>query len=68
LQCSIKEASFNSTFRSQQGNEWKQDSGCTNLRIKRSVNIRAQYTFSITSNYSYLEPMDLVTITVPDLG
>lgn len=39
-----------------------------NLRVKRSVNVRAQYTFSITSNYSYLEPMDLVTITVPELG
>ena len=39
-----------------------------NLRVKRSVNIRAQYTFSITSRYSYLEPMDLVTITVPELG
>jgi hypothetical protein len=39
-----------------------------NLRVKRSVNIRAQYTFSITHNYSYLEPMDLVTITVPELG
>jgi hypothetical protein len=39
-----------------------------NLRVKRSVNIRAQYTFSITSRYSYLEPMDLITITVPELG
>jgi Putative phage tail protein len=39
-----------------------------NLRVKRSVNIRAQYTFSVKSNYSYLEPMDLVTITVPELG
>lgn len=39
-----------------------------NLRVKRSVNIRAQYTFSIGSGFSYLEPMDLVTITVPELG
>ena len=39
-----------------------------NLRVKRAVNIRAQYTFSLKSNYPYLEPMDLVTITVPELG
>lgn len=39
-----------------------------NLRVKRNVNIRAQYTFSLSSRYSYLEPMDLITITVPELG
>lgn len=40
-----------------------------NLRVKRSVNIRANpYTFNIKSKYSCLEPMDLITITVPELG
>src|SRR3954470_3094841 len=39
-----------------------------NMRVKRSVNIRASYTFTIKHNYSYLEPMDLVTITINELG
>lgn len=39
-----------------------------NLRVKRSVNIRANYTFSLKSNYAHLEPMDLVTLTVPEFG
>lgn len=39
-----------------------------NLRLKRSVNIRASYTFRVKHNYSFLEPMDLVTITVSELG
>ncbi len=39
-----------------------------NLRVKRSTNIRAQYTISIKSNYCYLEPMDLVTLTVTEFG
>jgi hypothetical protein len=39
-----------------------------NLRVKRSVNIRAQYTFSLPSTYTYVEPMDLLTLTVPELG
>lgn len=39
-----------------------------NLRVKRLVNIRATYTFNLKSNFTFLEPMDLVTITVPELG
>lgn len=34
-----------------------------NLRVKRGVNIRNQYVFTVPFYYSYLEPMDIVTIT-----
>jgi hypothetical protein len=39
-----------------------------NLRVKRSVYIRNQYHFRLPVTYAYLEPMDLVTITDPNLG
>ncbi len=34
-----------------------------NLRLKHGTYIRNRYEFSLPFNYSYLEPMDLVTIT-----
>jgi hypothetical protein len=39
-----------------------------NLLRKRSVEIRATYTFSLGWQFNLLEPMDLVTLTVPELG
>jgi hypothetical protein len=39
-----------------------------NLRVKRSVNIRGNSTVKLKSKFSFLEPMDLVTLTVPELG
>ena len=38
-----------------------------NMRVKRSVNIRNTYTFTLPFTYSYLEPMDLVTISTTSL-
>jgi len=37
------------------------------MRVKRSVNIRNTYTFSVPYNYSYLEPMDIINITTSSL-
>ena len=34
-----------------------------NMRLKRSVNTRNTYTFTLPFTYSYLEPMDIVTIS-----
>ena len=34
-----------------------------NLRVKRGVNVRNTYTFTLPFSYSYLEPMDIVPIT-----
>jgi hypothetical protein len=34
-----------------------------NMRLKRSVNIRNTYTFTLPYTYSYLEPMDIVPIS-----
>lgn len=34
-----------------------------NMRLKRSVNTRNTYTFTLPFTYSYLEPMDIVPIT-----
>src|SRR5579862_9096526 len=34
-----------------------------NMRVKRSVNIRNQYVFSLPFCYSYLEPMDIIEIS-----
>lgn len=34
-----------------------------NMRVKRMTNIRNTYTFTLPFSYSYLEPMDIVTIT-----
>jgi hypothetical protein len=39
-----------------------------NLLRKRSVEIRATYTFSLGWQFNLLEPMDLVTLTIPELG
>ncbi len=39
-----------------------------NLLRKRAVEIRATYTFKLGWQFNLLEPMDLVTITVPELG
>ena len=39
-----------------------------NLRLKRSVYIRNTYEFALDYTKSYLEPGDLVTITVPDIS
>src|SRR6185312_7077212 len=39
-----------------------------NLLRKRSVEIRATYTLKLGWQFNLLEPMDLVTITVPELG
>jgi hypothetical protein len=42
---------------------------CGNLRVKRSVNNRAGYTFGVKSKYAAMvEPMKLVTITCAELG
>jgi hypothetical protein len=38
-----------------------------NMRVKRGVNIRNTYVFTLPFNYSYLEPMDLVTITTSSI-
>ena len=37
------------------------------MRVKRSVNIRNTYTFTVPFTYSYLEPMDIVNITTSSL-
>jgi hypothetical protein len=34
-----------------------------NMRLKRAVNTRNTYTFTLPYSYSYLEPMDIVTIS-----
>lgn len=39
-----------------------------NLLKKRSVEIRATYTFTVGWQFNALEPMDLVTLTIPELG
>jgi hypothetical protein len=39
-----------------------------NLLRKRSVEIRATYTFTLGWQFNLLEPMDLLTLTVPELG
>jgi hypothetical protein len=39
-----------------------------NLLRKRQVEIRATYTLKLGWQFNLLEPMDLVTITVPELG
>lgn len=39
-----------------------------NLLRKRSVEIRATYTFSLGWQFNLLEPMDMVTLTIPELG
>jgi hypothetical protein len=39
-----------------------------NLLRNRSVEIRATYTFSLGWQFNLLEPMDLVTLTIPELG
>jgi len=39
-----------------------------NLLRKRQVEIRATYTVKLGWQFNLLEPMDLVTITVPELG
>lgn len=39
-----------------------------NLLRKRAVEIRATYTLKLGWQFNLLEPMDLVTITVPELG
>ena len=39
-----------------------------NLLRKRSVEIRATYSFSLGWQFNLLEPMDLVTLTIPELG
>lgn len=39
-----------------------------NLLRKRSVEIRATYTFTLGWQFNLLEPMDLVTLTIPELG
>lgn len=39
-----------------------------NLIRKRNVEIRATYTFSLGWQFNLLEPMDLVTLTIPELG
>lgn len=35
---------------------------------KRSIEIRATYTFSLGWQFNLLEPMDLVTLTIPEVG
>lgn len=40
----------------------------SNLLRKRSVEIRATYKLKLGWQFNLLEPMDLVTITVPELG
>jgi hypothetical protein len=37
------------------------------MRVKRSVNIRNTYTFSVPYTYSYLEPLDIINITTSSL-
>ena len=39
-----------------------------NLLRKRSVEIRATYTFTLGWQFNLLESMDLVTLTIPELG
>ncbi len=39
-----------------------------NLLRKRNVEIRATYTFTLGWQFNLLEPMDLVTLTIPELG
>lgn len=39
-----------------------------NLLRKRQVEVRATYTLNLGWQFNLLEPMDLVTITVPELG
>lgn len=39
-----------------------------NLLRKRSVEIRTTYTFTLGWQFNLLEPMDLVTLTIPELG
>ncbi len=39
-----------------------------NLLRKRSVEIRATYTFNLGWQFNLLEPMDLLTLTIPELG
>lgn len=39
-----------------------------NLRVKRNVTVRNQYTFTVPIRYEYVEPMDLVAITDTRLG
>lgn len=39
-----------------------------NLQRKREVEIRATYTLKLGWQFNLLEPMDLVTITIPELG
>jgi hypothetical protein len=39
-----------------------------NLLRKRAVEIRATYTFTLGWQFNLLEPMDLVTLTIPELG
>jgi hypothetical protein len=39
-----------------------------NLIRKRNVEIRATYTFTLGWQFNLLEPMDLVTLTIPELG
>lgn len=39
-----------------------------NFLRKREVEIRATYTFTLGWQFNLLEPMDLVTLTVPELG
>ncbi|HYL92276.1 MAG TPA: phage tail protein, partial [Alphaproteobacteria bacterium] len=39
-----------------------------NFLRKRQVEIRATYTFKLGWQFALLEPMDLVTLTIPELG
>ncbi|HYX52302.1 MAG TPA: phage tail protein, partial [Candidatus Limnocylindrales bacterium] len=39
-----------------------------NLLRKRSIEVRATFTFKLGWQFNLLEPMDLVTLTVPELG
>lgn len=39
-----------------------------NLMRKRSCEIRATYNFTLGWQFNLLEPMDLVTLTIPELG
>jgi hypothetical protein len=39
-----------------------------NLLRKRSVEVRATYTFNLGWQFNLLEPMDMLTLTVPELG
>ena len=38
------------------------------IRLQRELYIRNTYTFTLTWKYSLLEPMDLITLTDPDIG